>query len=56
MMEFLYYIQPTRPGMIEEGTTPQESELVMANDPAVRGGVMRARLHPYRVALMEGRD
>jgi uncharacterized protein YciI len=26
---------------------------IVANDPAVRGGVMRAELYPYRIALME---
>ena len=28
---------------------------IMGSDPAVHGGVMRAHLHPYRVALMATR-
>jgi uncharacterized protein YciI len=96
--QFLYYLQPTRLGMLTEGPTPQEAETVsrhfaylkdltekgvmilmgrtqnndentfgiaifeaedesaarkiMENDPAVAGGVMRATLYPYKVALM----
>jgi len=97
MPQFLYRIQPTRLGMLtdgptereaqivsehfayltkltEEGTvlmagrtlnsdertfgiavlvasTAPEAEAVMNNDPAVKHGVMRAELFPYRVAL-----
>ena len=29
---------------------------IMTNDPAVQAGVMRARLFPYRVALMANRE
>ena len=97
MQQFLYRIQPTRPGMLADGPTAQEAETVgqhfaylqqlvedgtvlMAGrtlntdessfgivvfvaesrarageivdaDPAVRQGVMRAELFPYRIAL-----
>ena len=96
--QWLYRIQPTRPEMLSDGPTPEESEIVsqhfaylkdltergivvlagrtlntdassfgivilnapseeaarqlVENDPAVRGGVMRAELFPYRIALM----
>lgn len=30
----------------------KEARRLMENDPAVKGGVMTATLHPYRVALM----
>jgi uncharacterized protein YciI len=96
--QWLYYLQPTRPGMLTEGPTIEEAKTVtnhfayledltgkgvmilvgrtqnsdessfgiaifeaedesaartiMENDPAVRGGVMRATLYPYKVALM----
>lgn len=29
------------------------AQRIVADDPAVKGGVMRAELYPYRVALME---
>jgi uncharacterized protein YciI len=100
--QFLYTIQPTRPAMLSEGATPEESESVsqhfnylqklleegvvllagrtqntdptsfgiiifraaheeaaqqiMENDPAVKHGVMDAKLYPYRIALMASRD
>ena len=96
--QYLYKIQPTRPGMLVEGPTPEEAAIVeqhfnylkeltakgvvilagrtlntdessfgivifeaeseqaarqvMNDDPAVKHGVMRAELYPYRVALM----
>jgi uncharacterized protein len=96
-MEFLYKIEPTRLGMVTDGPTEEEREIVtqhfsylsrlkdegvvilvgrtqennektfgicvfnadsedaakgiMNSDPAVKNGVMRASLHPYRVAL-----
>jgi len=111
--QWLYYLQPTRLGMLTEGPTPEEAETVsrhfayledltekgvmilmgrtqnndestfgiaifeaeddparlterenrnerdesaarkiMENDPAVAGGVMRATLYPYKIALM----
>ena len=96
--QYLYRIQPTRPAMLREGTTPQEAEIVgehfdylrdltargvvllagrtlntddssfgivifeaeseavaravVESDPAVRAGVMRAELFPYRIALL----
>ena len=97
-MQYLYRIQPTRPAMLTEGPTAEETaivgahfarlqdlaargivilagrtlntdesgfgvvifnadsdeqaEAIMLADPAVRGGVMRATLFPYRVALI----
>lgn len=97
MQQYLYRIQPTRPGMLAAGPTEQESRIVdehfaylqrltaegivlmagrtlsddestfgivifvaeseaaaaeiVRNDPAVRHGVMRAELFPYRIAL-----
>lgn len=96
--QWLYYLEPTRLGMVTEGSTPEEAETVsrhfaylkdltekgvmvivgrtqnndestfgiaifeaedestareiMANDPAVLGGVMKATLYPYKVTLM----
>ena len=101
-LQFLYTIQPTRPEMLLEGTTAEESEIVsrhfnylqklmeeqvvtlagrtqntdqssfgiiifraaneesaqqiMENDPAVKFGVMKAKLYPYRIALMASMD
>ena len=100
--QFLYTIQPTRPEMLLEGTTPEESEIVsrhfkylqklmeeqvvilagrtqntdqssfgivifraaneetakqiMENDPAVKLGMMKAKLYPYHIALMASMD
>jgi uncharacterized protein YciI len=31
-----------------------EAQAIMENDPAVKNGVMRAALHPYRIAFMKG--
>ena len=99
MNQFLYFLKPTRIGMVTEGPTPEEAETVsrhfaylsdltdkgvmilvgrtqnndestigiaifeaedesaarkiMEADPAVAGGVMRATLYPYKVALMK---
>ncbi len=96
--QYLYRIQPTRPGMLVEGPTAEEERVVgehfaylqgltergvlilagrtlntdessfgivifwalseqaareiMENDPALRQGVMKGELFPYRVALM----
>ncbi len=96
--QFLYYLKPARLGMLTEGSTPEEAEIVsrhfeylkdltekgvmilmgrtqnndeatfgiaifeaqdetaalrvMENDPAVAGGVMKATLYPYKIALM----
>jgi uncharacterized protein YciI len=98
MPEYLYKIQPTRPGMLSEGPTPEEAAIadqhfaylsrlvdqavvmlagrtlttdersfgvvifraesdddarsVVENDPAVKAGVMRAELYPFRIALI----
>jgi uncharacterized protein YciI len=98
MPQWLYYLQPTRLGMLTEGPTIEEAKTVtnhfayledltekgvmilmgrtqnndestfgitiyqaadesaartiMENDPAVQGGVMRATLYPYKIALM----
>ena len=97
MAQFLYRIQPTRLGMLTEGPTEREAQIlgehfaylsgltdkgsvlmagrtltaddrafgivvlvaptlseadaIMNDDPAVKHGVMRAELFPYRVAL-----
>ena len=97
MPQYLYRIQPTRPAMLSEGPTEQDSTIVaehfgylqqlaaagqvlmagrtttadehsfglvvftaasddaahalMSADPAVRQGVMRAELFPFRIAL-----
>jgi uncharacterized protein YciI len=97
MPQFLYRLQPTRLGMLTDGPTEREAEIVaehfaylseltaegtvlmagrtlnadehtfgiavlvaattadamaiMSNDPAVRHGLMRAELFPYRIAL-----
>jgi uncharacterized protein YciI len=37
---------------IFEAEDEEAARLIMANDPAVLGGVMRATLYPYKVALM----
>ena len=98
MPQFLYFLKPTRLGMVTESPTPEEEEIVschfaylteltekgvmilmgrtqnndestfgiaifeaedesaareiMEADPAVAGGVMRATLYPYKIALM----
>lgn len=98
MLEWLYRIQPTRPGMLSQGPTADEQRIVgehfdylsgllergvlvlagrtlttdersfgivvfrapteeqaqriVENDPAVRAGVMRAELFPYKIALL----
>ena len=98
MKQFLYHLTPIRLGMVTEGPTSEEAEIVsrhfaylkdltergvmilvgrtqnndektfgiaifeaeddsaarriMESDPAVSGGVMRAELYPYQVALM----
>jgi uncharacterized protein YciI len=98
MNQYLYFLKPTRLGMVTEGPTPEEAEVVsrhfahlealtekgvmilvgrtqnkdestfgiaifeaeddsaaraiMESDPAIREGVMRAELYPYKVALM----
>jgi len=97
MQQYLYRIQPTRLGMLTDGPTERESEIldehleylqrltaegtvlmagrtlnadertfgivvfvaeseataaaIVRNDPAVKHGVMRAELFPYRIAL-----
>ena len=102
LAEFLYTIQPTRPEMLPEGPTPEESEIIsqhfkylqslmekkvvilagrtqntdpssfgiviiqaeteeaakhiMENEPTVKQGVMKAKLFPYRIALMASMD
>ena len=37
---------------IFEAENEEAARTIMENDPAVAGGVMRATLYPYRVALM----
>ncbi len=41
--------------VVFEAESEDEARQTMANDPAVAKGVMRATLHPYRVALARGR-
>jgi uncharacterized protein len=41
--------------VVFEAATEDAAKETMANDPAVAKGVMRATLHPYRVALARGR-
>jgi uncharacterized protein YciI len=38
--------------VIFKATSLADAHAVMNNDPAVRKGVMRAELYPYRIALM----
>ncbi|CAG1013764.1 hypothetical protein ANAEL_04795 [Anaerolineales bacterium] len=98
MNQYLYFLKPTRLGMVVEGPTPVEAEIVsrhfahlealtekgvmilvgrtqnsdestfgiaifeaeddstaraiMESDPAIREGVMKAELYPYKIALM----
>lgn len=40
--------------VILSAESEQAAHAVMNEDPAVRSGVMRARLFPYRIALMAG--
>jgi len=40
---------------IFEAKDEEAARTIMENDPAVTGGVMRATLYPYRVALMRGK-
>jgi uncharacterized protein len=40
---------------IFEAEDESAARTIMANDPAVVGGVMTATLYPYRVALLRGR-
>jgi uncharacterized protein len=41
--------------VVFEAETEDAAKEAMAEDPAVAKGVMRATLHPYRVALARGR-
>lgn len=34
----------------------EEAEAFMNNDPAVKGGLMAAELHPFRLSLLEGTE
>lgn len=65
MPQFLYLLKPTRLGMLTESTfgiavleADHESaaRTIMDSDPAIRSGVMRASLYPYRVALMRAQN
>ncbi len=38
--------------VIFEAEDESAARMIMENDPAVRGGVMRAVLYPYQIALM----
>ncbi len=39
--------------VIFRADSEETAQKIVAEDPAVKGGVMRAELYPYRVALME---
>ena len=41
--------------VVFEAESEEAAEEIMAKDPAVARGVMRATLHPYRIALARGR-
>ncbi len=40
--------------MVFQAASEAEAREIMANDPAVKNGVMAARLYPFRIALMQG--
>lgn len=39
--------------IIFRAESKEAAQSIVADDPAVKGGVMRAELYPYRIALME---
>ena len=39
--------------IIFRAESEEAAQSIVADDPAVKGGVMRAELYPYRIALME---
>jgi uncharacterized protein YciI len=39
--------------IIFRAESEEAARRIVADDPAVRGGLMRAELYPYRIALME---
>ncbi len=42
--------------VIFRATDDTAARTIMEDDPAVKQGVMRAALYPYRIALMRGRE
>jgi uncharacterized protein YciI len=40
--------------MVFQAASEAEAQEIMANDPAVKNGVMTARLYPFRIALTQG--
>lgn len=40
--------------VVFQAATEAEAEKIMIHDPAVKNGVMQARLFPFRIALMQG--
>jgi uncharacterized protein len=34
--------------------SPEEARQIFDNDPAVKGGIGRAEVHPFKIGLMEG--
>lgn len=42
--------------VIFEAEDESAAQMIMENDPAVRGGVMRAVLYPYKIALMRSQS
>jgi uncharacterized protein YciI len=41
---------------IFRASSDEEARAIMNNDPAVKNGLMRAQLHPYKVAGLNARD
>ncbi|HWA06935.1 MAG TPA: YciI family protein [Ignavibacteria bacterium] len=41
---------------ILETETEEEARDITNNDPAVRSGIMKPTMYPYRVSLLKGRD
>ncbi len=39
-----------------EVESEEEAREITANDPAVRSGIMKPAIYPYRVSLLRGRD
>lgn len=42
--------------VVFEAESPEKAEEVMLNDPAVKAGLFRTELYPYRLALFKGQD
>lgn len=42
--------------IVFEAVNDEDAQAIVDADPSVQAGVMNATLHPYRVAIMQGRD